>query len=42
MEHFKKICTECKKVIEQCRCMDANKVVLYDICDECKAKGAKK
>lgn len=36
MSHFVKYCSECNKVISQCRCMDCRKTVLYDICDECK------
>jgi hypothetical protein len=38
MTHFTKICSECKKVIAQCRCMDCIKVPEFGICDECKNK----
>ena len=31
-------CIKCEKVISQCRCMDMNKPVEYELCDECKAK----
>lgn len=36
--HFIKRCSVCDKVISQCRCMDKNKLVVYDTCDECKGK----
>ena len=34
--HGQLICRECKKVIISCRCMDCDKNIQYDICDECK------
>ncbi|MCK9371449.1 hypothetical protein M0R04_16155 [Candidatus Dojkabacteria bacterium] len=30
------ICEKCLKIIGQCRCMKCDKVIEYDICDECK------
>ena len=29
-------CSKCKKIIRQCRCMDKNKPIHYEVCDECK------
>lgn len=37
-EHYKTICKQCGILMGQCRCMDKNKVVLYDICENCKQK----
>ena len=37
-DHFKTICTNCRKVINQCRCMDENKTVLYELCENCMEK----
>jgi hypothetical protein len=34
--HYIKTCSKCATVIEQCRCMDANKTVLHGICDKCR------
>lgn len=36
--HYIKECIKCNKVIEQCRCMDANKQIIYSICPECEEK----
>lgn len=36
--HFKKVCENCEKVIEQCRC-PGDKTIQYGICDKCKEKG---
>ena len=38
MDHFICYCIRCDKVINQCRCPDKNKTVIYSICDECKKK----
>jgi hypothetical protein len=38
MGHFKEICKMCGTIISQCRCMDCNKEVTYNICDACKQK----
>ena len=35
MGHFKKICSVCSKVIEQCRCTDPNKTIQFDVCEDC-------
>ena len=29
-------CSECGKVILQCRCIEGHKNVTYQVCDECK------
>ena len=39
--HFVEYCTECKKVISQCRCMSNDKTVKYSICKECQKKEKK-
>ena len=31
-------CSVCGKVILQCRCMDKNKPVSYEVCRDCKNK----
>lgn len=36
--HFKELCITCGEVISQCRCMDCDKTIKYDICPACKAK----
>ncbi len=36
--HFKTVCTECKNIIAQCRCMYSNKSITYSTCDDCKKK----
>lgn len=36
--HFKEVCTECKKVVAQCRCFHPWKFVRDTICDDCKGK----
>jgi len=36
-EHYVKKCKKCKRIIEQCRCMDPYKTVIWvDECDICK------
>ena len=37
-DHFIKYCTECNKIMTQCRCMACDKTVLFGVCDECKQK----
>ena len=34
-QHHIKKCKECDIIIEQCRCMDKNKIVIFDICPKC-------
>ena len=34
--HYIKKCDRCFTVIEQCRCMDAYKTLIWDRCDNCK------
>lgn len=34
-QHFIEICSECTKVIMQCRCPSINKETRYSICKEC-------
>ena len=36
--HFKVICSECNKVIMQCKCMKCNQDIRMSICDDCKQK----
>lgn len=36
--HFIEYCTECLKVISQCRCIDCNKTTRYGICSDCQKK----
>jgi hypothetical protein len=36
--HFKTICTECKTIINQCRCPAKDKTIIYGICKECEEK----
>lgn len=36
--HQIKKCSSCDTVISQCRCMDKNKTVIYELCEECKKK----
>ena len=38
MNHYKVICSECNRVIAQCRCIDCNKEIRMSICDDCKQK----
>jgi hypothetical protein len=38
-QHFKIICKNCNNIIAQCRCMSSNKIIKYDLCEECKKKG---
>lgn len=33
-------CSKCDKVIRQCRCMDKNKPIVYEVCQECQRKAA--
>lgn len=33
--HFKKVCSKCGTIIDQCRCVDKNKPTTYGICDAC-------
>jgi len=40
MCHFMIVCKECDKIIKQCKCMDKNKEVKYDTCEECKDQNA--
>ena len=35
--HFKEVCSDCKKIISQCRCSDPNKQVTYSVCASCQA-----
>jgi len=35
MSHYKKVCRLCEDVIEQCRCMDCNKIIIKGICKDC-------
>ena len=35
MSHEIVKCSICKKIIAQCRCMDCNKEVRWEICEEC-------
>ena len=34
-EHFKEVCSNCKRVIRQCRCPSIDKTIKYSICDDC-------
>lgn len=34
--HFRVVCPQCDRVIAQCRCMDPNKSVRLELCDECR------
>jgi len=34
-------CSGCGKIILQCRCMDLNKPVVYQVCGDCQLKGVK-
>ena len=36
MSHFKEVCSDCKKIITQCRCPSTDKQVIYSVCKECK------
>lgn len=36
--HYIKKCNRCDTVIEQCKCMDANKTIKLGMCEECKTK----
>lgn len=38
MNHFIIICSECDKVISQCRCPSLNKTKTYEVCKECQDK----
>jgi len=38
MSHFITLCSECGKVIKQCRCMSCDKIKTYEVCEECKSK----
>ena len=38
MCHFKILCKSCGTIIAECRCIKFDKVIKYDICDECKQK----
>lgn len=33
--HYQKVCSVCKKMIEQCRCWNKNKVIIYVIVCPC-------
>ena len=33
--HYKLVCEFCETIIAQCRCMDCNKAIIYDICEKC-------
>ena len=39
--HYVKKCSECKRVVEQCRCIGP-KPVIWVVCDFCKKKGVKR
>ncbi len=41
MKHRILKCTACRKIIEQCRCMEKNKAVEYAICVDCQKEGVK-
>ena len=34
-EHYKKVCRECGDIMEQCRCPDEHKKVIFVVCDKC-------
>ena len=36
--HFVKKCKDCNVVINQCRCPDLNKKVIWGFCNKCKKK----
>ena len=38
MSHFCIKCSECGRVITQCRCFDPNKIITYRICGSCAQK----
>ena len=40
--HYQVLCFKCNGVIRQCRCMDKNKPITYEICDDCGKKVAEK
>jgi len=40
MSHFIEYCSECKKVINQCRCLTTDREVRWSVCDDCKQKEA--
>ena len=35
MSHFITLCSECGKVISQCRCMSCDKIKNYEVCEDC-------
>lgn len=37
-KHFRIECKICWKIIAECRCMNKDKEVRYEVCDECKEK----
>ena len=37
MTHYMKVCKECEKIMEQCRC-PGPKSVTYETCEQCKIK----
>lgn len=39
MSHGKILCRSCEKIMSQCRCMNSNKSITYDVCDECLSAG---
>ena len=39
--HGKVICSECRSIISQCRCMEDHKNITYEVCDKCKGKNGK-
>ena len=36
--HFMMKCSECDKVLAQCRCMDKDKHEVFIVCKECRRK----
>lgn len=42
MNHFMVVCSECGKIITQCRCPSENKTKTYEVCKECQEKELKK
>jgi len=38
-KHYMYKCRHCDKIIDQCRCFDGNKKVIWETCDDCKSNG---
>ena len=38
INHYKVVCTECEKIICQCRCPSKEKTIQSAICEDCEKK----